>query len=379
VTTEIAKLDDLFGGERQTILNRLAEDERIIENGLSHFIEVGQALARIRANAGYRAAGYATFEEYCSARWDLSRAHGNRLMAAADVTAALSPNGDTVTPAREAQCRELAPLREDPAALEAAWSQAVEAAGGSQPTAGQVRQAVRAQRGEDGFPIQPIPESALKHPAPFSSSILRVVKDLLDERFAGQKTVKVLDPFAGTGRVHLLQGYGYTTTGVELEPEWAALSEWTEVGTALKLRWRRGSFDAIVTSPTYGNRLADSYDAVDPESRHSYHFDLGRELTSGNSGAMHWGDNYRDFHEKAWSEAVRVLKPRSRFILNIKDHLRDGAWQDVSAWHTQTLIDLGLRVVAIRPIATRGTPSGSNADVRSDAELVIAFDRREPK
>jgi tRNA G10 N-methylase Trm11 len=173
----------------------------------------------------------------------------------------------------------------------------------------------------------------------------------------------------------LLREFGYETTGIELEPEWAELSDFTKQGDALKTGFRKGTFDAVATSPTYGNRLADSYDASDPDRRHSYHFDLGREPSEGSSAVMQWGDEYRDFHAKAWREVARVLKSNGRFVLNIKDHIRDGLWQDVAAWHVNTIMALGFELAAIRPVGTRGVPSGSNAEVRSEAELVLAFDR----
>jgi SAM-dependent methyltransferase len=368
--------DDLFGPEREQALKRLVEDEQVIESGLSTFIEVGWALTRIRDGKLYKALsdGYKTFEDYCKRRWDISLAQGKRLINAVEVTSALAPNGAKIAPKRESQVRELNPLKDDPDALQAAWTSAVELAEGEQPTAIQVREAVEAHAvrsvgvGEEAF---------TKHPAPYSLPILRVIKELLDARFADQKTTKVLDPFAGIGKIHMLTEYGYDTAGVEIEPEWAAMDDRTRVGDALKTGFRKGTFDAVATSPTYGNRLADSYEASDPDRRHSYHFELGRKPTEGSSAVMPWGDEYRTFHEKAWAEVARVLKPNGRFILNIKDHIRDGAWQDVAAWHTNVIIGLGFAVAAIRPVASRGVPSGTNANVRAEAELVIAFDRIE--
>ena len=371
---EVAEEDDLFGPEREQAVKALADDEAIIESGLSTFIEVGWALMRIRDGKRYKLLpeGYASFEDYTKRRWDITPQYGHRLMAAADMSAALETNVSTLKPAREAQLRELMPLQDDPDALQAAWSGAVDVAGGTQPTALQVREIVNQHR---THAVGVGEEVAVKHPAPFSTAILRVIKELLDERWADVKTCKVLDPFAGTGRIHYLAEYGYDTSGVELEPEWAAMNDRTKQGDALKTGFRKGTFDAIATSPTYGNRLADSYEASDPDRRHSYHFDLGHAPTEGSSAVMAWGDEYRAFHEKAWAEAVRVLKPNGRFILNIKDHIRDGAWQDVAAWHTQTILALGFAVVAIRPVGTKGVPSGANSGVRSEAELVIAFDR----
>jgi SAM-dependent methyltransferase len=352
-------------------LKSLKEDEAIIESGLSTFKETGAALMRIRDGKKYRdlPEQYKTFDDYCLRRWDFSRFQGNRYMVASDVAAALLPKGNIPEPKRERQVRELLPLADDPDALQKAWTDAVELANGEQPTALQVRQAVESVR-------EPEPTAGVgerSHPAAFSRPVLRVIRELLggdSERYK-----RVLDPFAGTGRIHDLREYGFETIGIELEKEWADLSEFTKQGTALKTGLRKGSVDAIATSPTYGNRLADSYDASDPDRRHSYHFDLGRKPSEGSSAVMPWGDEYRAFHVKAWEEAVRVLKSNGRFILNIKDHIRDGEWQDVAAWHVSTIMALGFTMAAVRPVSTKGVPSGSNSEVRSEAELVFAFDR----
>jgi tRNA G10 N-methylase Trm11 len=185
----------------------------------------------------------------------------------------------------------------------------------------------------------------------------------------------VLDPFAGTGGIHVLAEAGWDTVGVELEHEWADMHERTQVGTALALDFPNAYFDAIATSPTYGNRFADDYDATDPDARRSYRFDLGRELSQDNSGSLQWGEEYRGFHARAWTEALRVLRPGGRFVLNIKDHIRDGDWIDVAAWHVDYLTTLGLQVKAIRPVPGPGFALGSNASRRTPAELVIALDR----
>lgn len=119
--------------------SRLDELEGVIERGLATFVEVGQALLEIRDERHYRET-HGTFEDYCRERWNLSRKRAYDLTAAAEVTTALSPIGDTL-PANESVARELAPLRSEPVALREAWSEAVERHGPT-PTAAQVREVV---------------------------------------------------------------------------------------------------------------------------------------------------------------------------------------------------------------------------------------------
>ena len=85
---------------------QLEKEERIIERGQRTFIEVGNALARIRDQGLYKAAAFDTFERYCSERWGFQRAHAYRLMEAAGVVTEVSPMGDT--PVNERQARALA-------------------------------------------------------------------------------------------------------------------------------------------------------------------------------------------------------------------------------------------------------------------------------
>lgn len=222
-------------------------------------------------------------------------------------------------------------------------------------------------------PKKKVYETGVAHPAVFSDAILPVLAQLLEPEH-----VLVLDPFAGVGRVHELRDavdWDLTTVGIELEKEWADLHPDTHVGNALALSYADGTFDAVVTSPTYGNRLADSHDARDGSVRRSYTHDLGRQLDEDNSGAMHWGPKYRDFHRAAWLETKRVLRPGGRLVLNISDHIRQKKRQFVSSWHTITLIEMGFELVDSARVETPRLKVGAHSSSRMRSELVLAFDK----
>jgi hypothetical protein len=126
--------------------------EAVVRAGLKTFVEVGRALAKIRAGRLYRAE-YPTFEEYVSARWDMKRAHAYRVIGAA---AAVSPIGDAglPVPANEGQARELAKVA-DPAVRVDIWRVALDEADGK-PTAAAVRALVKRRTSTDE-PAEPEP------------------------------------------------------------------------------------------------------------------------------------------------------------------------------------------------------------------------------
>lgn len=207
-----------------------------------------------------------------------------------------------------------------------------------------------------------------KHPARFTGCVLDTIAELLPVYLPPD--ARVLDPFAGTGRVHELP---FNTIGVEIEPDWADTTKGTCVGNALDLPFADFTFDAIVTSPCYGNRFADHHNAADASLRRSYTHDIGHKLHPCNAGTLHWGPDYREFHRDAWREIVRVLKPEAPLVLNISDHVRKRMRQRVAGWHVNTIERLGLRVIDIVPVVTPRTRYGENADARVDAELIVVM------
>ena len=147
------------------------------------------------------------------------------------------------------------------------------------------------------------------HPATYTDALLPIFAELLLKSHGhsvavGPGPAKILDPFAGTGKIARLRAwlpqaefYGY-----EIEPEWAEQARAAgcacTTGDSRQMHYPDAMFDAICTSPTYGNRMADHHEARDASPRHTYRHTLGRPLTPGNSGALQWGE--RDTARCTW-------------------------------------------------------------------------------
>ena len=114
------------------------ECEAVISKGLHTFLEVGQALVRIRSKRLYRD-HYRTFEEYCRQKWEFSKSYATRMIEAAVVAAILTPIG--AKPTSESQLRPLAGLA--PEKIPDAWKKAEEIAGQGEITAKVVRLAAK--------------------------------------------------------------------------------------------------------------------------------------------------------------------------------------------------------------------------------------------
>lgn len=209
----------------------------------------------------------------------------------------------------------------------------------------------------------------MNHPAKFSDDILSAIKGLLPEEG------RVLDPFAGTGRIHELSTKRRKTWGVEIEQEWADLHPYTVHGdsTDLDTLFQADWFDAVATSPTYGNRMADHYKAKDGSRRYTYRTALGHELQANNTGRMQWGESYRSLHEQVYAHCVTVTKDGGYLVLNVKDHIRAGKKVPVVSWHVRTLESLGYRKEVEVFVPSPGMRHGENRMSRVQHESVIRF------
>ena len=236
------------------------------------------------------------------------------------------------------------------------------------------------------------------HPARFGDLLLESIAGIL----APYGPLDVLDPFAGTGRIHELRAWGHRTTGIEIVPQYAELHPGTVCGNSFYLAEVVGGtkFDAVCTSPTYGNRFADAHNNKDSckrckgtgvegtrvcsvclgtrlSMRRSYAHDLRRmtgdpdlRLDDDNTGKMQWGPRYRNFHEQVWAQVPRLLVGPKLFLLNCKDHIRNKERQRVTQWHVEVLENLGFHVVRREERDTGSLRHGANRK-RFAEELVL--------
>lgn len=194
----------------------------------------------------------------------------------------------------------------------------------------------------------------------------------------------VLDVFSGTGRVGWLRPWLADDAQIianELEPEWADQATANGcnrviVGDARALPLADGSVDAVVTSPAYGNRMADHCNWKPGRRHYTYKGHLGRDLTDGNAGRLFWGDDYRALHRDAWQECWRVIRVGGRLVVNVSDFIKAGAVVPVSAWHLETIEGIGFRLLHHLQVQTPRQRHGANGSARVTHENVFVFFRR---
>lgn len=235
------------------------------------------------------------------------------------------------------------------------------------------------------------------HPAKFSKPILDQLHKLVEPNWLA------IDPFAGTGLVHQLP---CRTVAIEIEKPWAGMERPTKLcpfdtdgdggcgrylcpacgvermttnvcGDALALPFADGTFDAFITSPTYGNRYADHHDARDGSTRRSYTHDLRESqgeqyhLHTHNSGLLKWGPAYREFHEAAWAELSRVVDDMG--LLNLKDIVSNKEVVEITKWHLGVFRRLGWKRVKTIKVPAQGMRHGENRELRVPHEVIYVL------
>jgi hypothetical protein len=195
------------GGSRMALPAKLEleKEEEIIEKGMRSFVEVGNALMRIRDNDLYTV-NYNTFESYCKDRWGFTKSRANQLIGAANIVDALATI--VVKPATESVARELTGIRNEEGELDLikineVWQEAVETSPEGKVTAAHVKQVihdfdVREEEEEEPEPEQePEQEQEEEVPGAFTdhyvtvaiSHLKRISKDDPTKKSAGIKVI----------------------------------------------------------------------------------------------------------------------------------------------------------------------------------------------
>ena len=211
----------------------------------------------------------------------------------------------------------------------------------------------------------------MKHPAKYTDSFLPIFAEKLKE------CKVILDPFAGTGKIAKIKKHGFNGRIIcnEIEKEWTGcrdVDEW-HVCDAEKMDYLCDkSIDAICTSPTYGNRMADHFESKDNSHRITYRHYLGKALNDENTGRMQWGDKYQEKHRRIFIEFKRVLKDGGILIINISDHIRAGKIIPVVRWYILELEKSGFSLLENLEIKTPRMKFGKNRR-RVECENILIF------
>lgn len=236
------------------------------------------------------------------------------------------------------------------------------------------------------MPVAPL----TKHPAKYSEPILALIARLVAEETARVgRRLRVLDPFAGVGRVHDLDA---DTFAGELEVEWAACRRPTVVADAAAPPWRPASFDVIATSPCYGNRLRDAHVNRDSHKackgegcskckwtgiapRRSYTHDLGHRPRPESTATMAFGPAYREKHQAIYGTWPGLLAAGGLALLNVSNFVERKQEVDTVGWHLGALRRAGLAIEDLYAVPTHRLRNGANYLSRAAAEHVIVARR----
>ena len=214
-----------------------------------------------------------------------------------------------------------------------------------------------------------------KHPAKYNDALIPVIAAAISDK------ARVLDPMAGTGKLALVKRHGFAGKVYcndiedwgEARHQYDPLVDGWTFCDAASLPYPDGFFDAIATSPTYGNGINQNRPAVPWYRVVTYRGYLGRDLSPGNTGCRKWGKTYRTMHERIYSGLMRVLAPEGVFVLNMADFILSGTNVAVTDWHVSALSGVGLERVESLAIPCRKMRCGSNGERRIGHENIVVF------
>lgn len=223
-----------------------------------------------------------------------------------------------------------------------------------------------------------------EHPACFSPEIIAALTPILSEL-----DLPVHDPLAGTGERlgRLCDELGLDFTGTEIEEEFI-VDERVSVGDSTQRdsypRAVAGMPDVdprnpgfvVVTSPTYGNGMNDSFEAKDDSKRHTYRAALGRPLHANNTGGygIRRGESAMNTYWDLHRQAVRWWPDRA--VVNVSDFIHSGApFPLVDGWK-RLLGEHGYAITDEIKVATKRQGFGANREARVETESILICQRR---
>jgi hypothetical protein len=218
-------------------------------------------------------------------------------------------------------------------------------------------------------------------PASYSPEVLDSIR-----RLTPAHAVRILDPFAGPNGIARLSetlgtfsnSTGRRYLGVEIEPEWAQQGLDTVIGDATKLREMPEVVafapDCVITSPPYGNRMADQY-LGDGTRRHSYAIALGRRLDDASAAKYQWGPQFQTIMSEGIREIAHILPVGGHFILNIANHYRKFTLQLVVPWAVEQVLKRDFEMKRWDVVKARKLRDGQNHELRDDHEQLFLFEK----
>lgn len=233
-------------GEKQLKLDRLSELEAVIDAHLPSFLKTGRALVEIYEQRYYLELGFTNFGTYCESKWGWSKGHVHRLMDAAKIAAILSVEAETgqkmlvapdqagpgtddrldtrrvsnletpevlPLPKNLGQYRELAPVKDDPAAVRAVYRRGLEEHGDALTGSrlAQVRRQMTEATSSNPKPVPSVDDARREAD--------KMRRDCLD---AIRRVAPLLERINPETRVPYLDGLGMA----ELETLAAAVESW---------------------------------------------------------------------------------------------------------------------------------------------------------
>lgn len=232
-------MDELTITERYDLLGY----ENVIRKGLKTFIDVGNALMAIRDGRLYRVE-YATFEEYCKQKWDMSRNYADRLIGAADVAEDLMPIGVKL-PTSESVLRPLTNL--EPEARREVFQRAATTAPNGRVTAAHVESTKREYQAAVPTIADPVP--ALSHPEPAPNG-----KHKMSVHFSSESPEHYTPTLVIAAAVDCMGAIDLDPCSNSKDsPNVPALDHYTAADNGLSMPW----FGRVYMNPPYGREIGD--------------------------------------------------------------------------------------------------------------------------